>query len=63
MPAYKFEALDAEGRNKSGLVEADNLKAARAQLRAQALIPMDVSIVVQPANDAVSARFSGCWPA
>ena len=37
MPAYKFEALDADGRSKTGLVEADNAKAARAQLRAAEL--------------------------
>ena len=58
MPAYKFEALDADGRAKSGLVEADNAKAARAQLRAQALVPLEVAQVAQAANDALSARFS-----
>jgi len=42
MPAYKFEALDAAGKASSGLLEADNAKAARAQLRAQALVPLDV---------------------
>ena len=42
MPAYKFEALDAAGKATSGLLEADNAKAARAQLRAQALVPLDV---------------------
>ncbi len=45
MPAYKFEALTAEGKSKSGLLEADNAKAARAQLRAQALVPIDVKAV------------------
>jgi general secretion pathway protein F len=58
VPAYKFEALDADGRAKSGLVEADNAKAARAQLRAQALVPLEVAQVAQAANDALSARFS-----
>jgi general secretion pathway protein F len=58
MPAYKFEAIDADGRSKSGLVEADNLKAARAQLRAQALVPLEVSVVAQAANDALASRFS-----
>lgn len=45
MPAYRFEALDAHGRASSGLLEADNAKAARSQLRAQALIPLEVSAV------------------
>ena len=30
MPAYKFEALDAQGKPRNGLVEADNAKAMRA---------------------------------
>ena len=38
MPAYRFEALDASGKTSSGLLEADNAKAARAQLRTQALV-------------------------
>ena len=45
MPAYRFEALDAAGKATSGLLEADNAKAARAQLRAQALVPLDVKAV------------------
>jgi general secretion pathway protein F len=58
MPAYKFEALDAAGKSKTGLMEADNAKAARAQLRAQALVPMDVVPVAQAANDSLAARFA-----
>lgn len=46
MPAYKFEALDAGGKATTGLIEADNIKAARAQLRAQSLVPLDVNQVV-----------------
>jgi general secretion pathway protein F len=42
MPAYKFEALNAQGKSSTGILEADNLKAARAQLRAQSLVPLDV---------------------
>lgn len=45
MPAYRFEALDAAGKTSSGLLEADNAKAARAQLRAQSLVPLDVTQV------------------
>lgn len=45
MPAFRFEALDAAGKASSGLLEADNAKAARAQLRAQALVPLDVTPV------------------
>ena len=45
MPAYRFEALDASGKSTAGLLEADNPKAARSQLRARALVPLDVSAV------------------
>jgi len=57
MPAYKFEALDAAGRTKSGLLDADSAKSARAQLRAQSLVPLEVVPVAQAANDGQAGRF------
>lgn len=42
MPAYSFEALDAQGHVRRGTLEADSPKAARSLLRAQALVPLDV---------------------
>ena len=45
MPAYRFEAINAQGKASSGFVEADNAQAARSQLRAQSLIPLQVSQV------------------
>jgi general secretion pathway protein F len=45
MPAYRFEALDTAGKPSTGLVEADNARAARAQLRAQSLVPLQVTPV------------------
>ena len=45
MPAFKYEALTAAGKATTGLIEADNARAARAQLRAQALVPLEVSAV------------------
>jgi general secretion pathway protein F len=45
MPAYRFEALDAQGKTSTGLLEADNAKAARAQLRARDLVPLAVTTV------------------
>ncbi|MDY0743122.1 type II secretion system inner membrane protein GspF [Paucibacter sp. R3-3] len=47
MPAYKYEALDAAGRTAKGLIEADNPRQARTQLRAQALVPLSVETVSQ----------------
>jgi general secretion pathway protein F len=51
VPAYKFEALNAAGKTTTGLVEADNLKAARSQLRAQALVPLDVTQVASAGTE------------
>jgi len=45
MPAYSFEALDANGSARKGVIEADTAKAARGLLRAQLLVPMAVEPV------------------
>src|SRR6218665_339700 len=45
MPAFSFEALDAQGQTCKGLMEADTAKAARSLLRAQALVPLAVEPV------------------
>ena len=37
MPAYRYQALDASGRQQDGLLEADSARAARAQLRQRRL--------------------------
>jgi general secretion pathway protein F len=59
MPAYRFEALDAAGKASSGLLEADNAKTARAQLRARQLVPMTVTPVTTATTDGTAPRFSG----
>ena len=46
MPAYTFEAITADGVTQKGVIEADNAKAARGQLRTQSMVP----IHVQPVN-------------
>ena len=58
MPAYRFEALDAAGKSQSGLVEADNTRAARSQLRAQALVPLAVTPVATGASESTGFNFS-----
>jgi general secretion pathway protein F len=59
MPAYKFEALNAAGKVNTGLVEADNVKAASSQLRAQSLIPLKVTQVASAGTEpSGSMRFS-----
>lgn len=56
MPAYRFEAIDAAGKSTTGLLEADNARAARAQLRAQSLVPLDVRQVAAGAAPADALR-------
>ncbi|HEY2558576.1 MAG TPA: type II secretion system inner membrane protein GspF [Caldimonas sp.] len=58
MPAYRFEALDAAGKSQSGLVEADTMRAARSQLRAQALVPLAVTQVATDASESGGFNFS-----
>jgi general secretion pathway protein F len=57
MPAYRFEALNAAGQSSTGLLEADTPRAARAQLRAQSLVPIEVTPVLA-AKDSVTSRFT-----
>lgn len=45
MPVYSFEAITATGDTRKGVIEADSAKAARAQLRSQALLPLKVAQV------------------
>jgi general secretion pathway protein F len=57
MPAYSFEALDAQGDTLKGVLEADTAKAARSQLRAQSLVPLQVSPVGSAGNAANERNF------
>ena len=50
MPAYRFEALDTAGKTQTGLLDGDNAKAVRAQLRARSLVPLDVQPVAGDAT-------------
>ncbi len=58
MPAYKFEALNAAGRSTTGLLDAENPKAVRAQLRAQALVPLSVTQVASAGTQGEGLRFT-----
>jgi len=42
MTAYSYEAVDAQGKTRKGVLEADSAKAARSLLRAQALVPLSM---------------------
>ncbi len=47
MPAFEYIALDTEGRQKKGVLEADTARQIRVQLREQALTPLEVNEVAQ----------------
>lgn len=57
MPAYRYEALDAAGKTQNGLLDGDNAKAVRAQLRARGLVPMAVA-AVSAGGDGAATRFT-----
>ena len=58
MPAYRYEALDADGATRRGLLEADTERAARTALRGQSLVPLSVSPVTDAGTGAGTATAS-----
>lgn len=60
MPAYSFEAVDAQGDTRRGVLEADTARAARNLLRAQTLVPLRVE-PVNPGEAANDAQAGGRW--
>ncbi len=59
MPAYRFEALDASGKTSNGLIEADNARAARSQLRTRALVPLLVTPVSMASQMQTGPKLGG----
>ena len=59
MPAYSFEAIDAEGLTRKGVMEADSAKSARGLLRAQALVPLQVNAVHAANGESASSGRTG----
>jgi len=55
MPAFDYKALDAKGKQKQGVVEADGAKAVRQQLRDKGLMPLSV----EPASEKGSTSEGG----
>ena len=45
MPAFSYEAVDAQGAARKGVLEAETARAARSALRVQALVPLRVEQV------------------
>ena len=59
MPAFSFDALDAQGQPRKGTIEADTARAARSLLRAQALEPLAVELL--GANPGATAGQAPSW--
>jgi general secretion pathway protein F len=47
MAAYTYQAMDKSGKNKNGVLEGDNPRQIRQQLREKGLIPMQVDQVAE----------------
>ena len=47
MPAFSYKAIAANGRNKQGVLEGDNARQVRQQLREKGLIPLEVEVVAE----------------
>ncbi len=45
MPAFRYEAVDAAGGTRRGVVNADSARAARSDLRGQGLVPIAVDAI------------------
>lgn len=60
MPAFSYQALDTDGKTRTGVLEADAARSARSLLRAQQLVPLQVQALGGDAQDGeVSQR--GTW--
>ena len=58
MPAFSYEAVDASGTTKKGVVNADSARAARADLRNQGLVPINVDAIANQTDEAGSTKRS-----
>jgi len=56
MPAFRYEAVDAAGVTRKGVVNADSLRAARADLRARDLAPVVVDPIASQVDASGQAR-------
>ncbi|WP_105104091.1 type II secretion system inner membrane protein GspF [Microbulbifer pacificus] len=54
MGAFEYTALNSGGRKNRGTLEADSAKAARQQLRAKGLIPLEVTAASESSGGAAS---------
>ena len=51
MPAFRYEAVDDDGKTKKGVLNADSARAARADLRSQGLTPITVGAIASQVDE------------
>jgi len=61
VPAFRYEAVDALGATSQGVVNADSARAARAELRAQSLVPISVAAIAPQRLDATGQAKRGVF--
>ena len=47
MAAFEYKALDSNGKQQKGVIEADTARHARSQLREQRLMPLELQPVAE----------------
>ena len=56
MPAFSYEAVDATGATRKGVVNADSARAARSELRTQGLVPINVQAIATQIDESGQTR-------
>lgn len=59
MSAFEYHALDASGKSRKGVLQADTPRQARQRLREQGLVPVDMQPVSANSGGGTGAGFTG----
>ncbi len=59
MAAFEYKALDAKGKNKKGVIEADNARQVRQQLREQGMVPVEIVATAQKSTNGGTTQSKG----
>jgi general secretion pathway protein F len=59
MPAFRYEAVDAGGATKKGVLNSDSARSARSELRAQGLVPLKVDQIAAQVDASGAAKSRG----
>ncbi len=58
MAAFEYKAIDAKGKNKKGIIEADTIKAARQAIREKGMVPVAVEPTAQKEHKNAGGLFA-----